>query len=86
MFLWIEILSATETPRLKDFNTTVANAWLGIKLKVGGGRAWAARGTLTVHVRTVTQLAVTTLAPWYPSSATLSLRPPLFLSAVVQPC
>eukprot|EP00752_Nemacystus_decipiens_P008514 g7603.t1 len=35
VFLWIEILSATETPRLKDFNTKVADAWLGIKLKDG---------------------------------------------------
>ena len=36
VFLWIEILSATDTPRLRDFNTKVADAWLGIKLKVGG--------------------------------------------------
>eukprot|EP00903_Cladosiphon_okamuranus_P006469 g6329.t1 len=35
VFLWIEILSATDTPRLKDFNTRVADAWLGIKLKDG---------------------------------------------------
>ncbi|CAM9157892.1 unnamed protein product [Scytosiphon promiscuus] len=35
VFLWIEILSATETPRLKDFNTRVADAWLAITLKDG---------------------------------------------------
>ncbi|CAM9160347.1 unnamed protein product [Ectocarpus sp. 6 AP-2014] len=35
VFLWIEILSATDTPRLKDFNTRVADAWLAITLKDG---------------------------------------------------
>lgn len=34
VFLWIEVLSATETPRLKDFNTKVADAWLNVTLKV----------------------------------------------------
>lgn len=34
VFLWIEVLSAADTPRLKDFNTRVADAWLAITLKV----------------------------------------------------
>ena len=34
VFLWVEVLSAVGTPRLKDFNTKVADAWLAIKLKV----------------------------------------------------
>lgn len=37
VFLWIEVLSAVGTPRLKDFNTKVADAWLAIKLKVSEG-------------------------------------------------
>lgn len=32
--MWIEVVSAIGTPRLKDFNTKVADAWLAIKLKV----------------------------------------------------
>lgn len=35
VFLWIEVLSAVGTPRLKEFNTEVADAWLAIKLKDG---------------------------------------------------
>ncbi|CAN0101125.1 unnamed protein product [Pylaiella littoralis] len=35
VFLWIEVLSATDTPRLKDFNTRVADAWLALTLKDG---------------------------------------------------
>eukprot|EP00904_Undaria_pinnatifida_P002572 jgi/Undpi1/12315/HiC_scaffold_5.g01991.m1 len=35
VFLWVEVLSAVGTPRLKDFNTKVADAWLAIKLKDG---------------------------------------------------
>eukprot|EP00904_Undaria_pinnatifida_P002573 jgi/Undpi1/12316/HiC_scaffold_5.g01992.m1 len=35
VFLWIEVLSAVGTPRLKDFNTKVTDAWLAIKLKDG---------------------------------------------------
>lgn len=34
VFLWIEVLSAVGTPRLKEFNTKVADAWLAIKMKV----------------------------------------------------
>lgn len=34
VFLWIEVLSAVGTPRLKDFTTKVADAWMAIKLKV----------------------------------------------------
>ena len=33
VFIWIEVLSAVKTPRLKDFTTRVADAWLAIKLK-----------------------------------------------------
>lgn len=34
VFIWIEVLSSVNTPRLKDFTTRVADAWLAIKLKV----------------------------------------------------
>ena len=34
IFLWIEVLSAAGTPRLKEFVTRVVDAWLAIKLKV----------------------------------------------------
>lgn len=32
--MWLEVLSAAGTPRLKDFTTRVADAWLAIRLKV----------------------------------------------------
>lgn len=35
VFMWIEVLSAVGTPRMKDFTTRVADAWLAIRLKVG---------------------------------------------------
>eukprot|EP00904_Undaria_pinnatifida_P008489 jgi/Undpi1/4770/HiC_scaffold_18.g08123.m1 len=35
VFMWIEVLSSVNTPRLKDFTTRVADAWLAIKLKDG---------------------------------------------------
>eukprot|EP00904_Undaria_pinnatifida_P002571 jgi/Undpi1/12314/HiC_scaffold_5.g01990.m1 len=44
VFLWIEVLSAVGTPRLKEFNTKVADAWLAIKMKDGSDAAlphWA---------------------------------------------
>lgn len=44
VFMWIEILSASGTPRLKDFTTRVADAWLAVKLKDGtqaGHPHWA---------------------------------------------
>lgn len=34
VFIWIEVLSSVNTPRLKDFTTRVADTWLAIKLKV----------------------------------------------------
>ncbi|CAM9282114.1 unnamed protein product, partial [Hapterophycus canaliculatus] len=34
VFMWIEILCAAGTPRMKDFNTAVADAWLAVRLKV----------------------------------------------------
>lgn len=32
--MWIEILSSVSTPRLKDYNTRVADHWLAVTLKV----------------------------------------------------
>lgn len=40
VFIWIEILSAAGTPRLKDFTTRVADAWLAVKLKDGTQAAY----------------------------------------------
>ncbi|CAM9913168.1 unnamed protein product [Ectocarpus fasciculatus] len=34
VFVWLEVLSAAGTPRMKDFTTRVADAWLAIRLKV----------------------------------------------------
>lgn len=38
--MWIEVLSAAGTPRLKDFTTRVADAWLAVKLKDGTQAAY----------------------------------------------
>ncbi|CAM9411402.1 unnamed protein product [Laminaria digitata] len=40
VFIWIEVLSSVNTPRLKDFTTRVADAWLAIKLKDGSQAAF----------------------------------------------
>lgn len=40
VFIWIEVLSAAGTPRLKDFTTRVADAWLAVKLKDGTQAAY----------------------------------------------
>lgn len=34
VFMWIELLSAVNTPRLKDFFTKVMDSWLAVTLKV----------------------------------------------------
>lgn len=34
--MWIEVLSAVGTPRVKDFTTKIADAWMAITLKVRG--------------------------------------------------
>lgn len=34
VFCWLEVLSAVNTPRLKDYTTKVADLWLTVKLKV----------------------------------------------------
>lgn len=33
VFCWLEVLSAVNTPRLKDYTTQVADLWLAVKLK-----------------------------------------------------
>ncbi|CAM9961689.1 unnamed protein product [Ectocarpus sp. 8 AP-2014] len=40
VFMWLEVLSAAGTPRLKDFTTRVADAWLAIRLKDGSQAAY----------------------------------------------
>lgn len=34
VFVWIEVLSAVTTPKIKEYNTAIADAWLAITLKV----------------------------------------------------
>eukprot|EP00903_Cladosiphon_okamuranus_P014134 g13135.t1 len=40
VFMWIEVLSAAGTPRVKDFTTRVTDAWLAVKLKDGTQAAY----------------------------------------------
>ncbi|CAM9747545.1 unnamed protein product [Pylaiella littoralis] len=40
VFIWIEVLSAAGTPKVKDYTTRVADAWLAIRLKDGSQAAY----------------------------------------------
>ena len=40
VFMWIEVLSAVGTPKMKDFTTRVADTWLAVRLKDGTQAAY----------------------------------------------
>eukprot|EP00752_Nemacystus_decipiens_P003494 g3227.t1 len=40
VFMWIEVLAAVGTPKMKDFCTRVADAWLAVRLKDGTQAAY----------------------------------------------
>lgn len=49
--MWIEILSAVNTPRLKEYSTRVVDQWLAITLKVRSSSAslYEVGSLTTVH-------------------------------------